>query len=294
MLPDFVKLKDIKPELSSYVRDAYLMLGPDEVPDEKVVHDVRVLLKKSRATMKLLKSQIEEPVFSREYLTYREAGRIMQAWRETSVHRKILRDLRKKHPDVFLHLDNHEKIVELLTKPEIISTPSLETKENIEKIRELLYKSGYRLRFENMNKLDPQLLLKDLENTYITVSECYLTARNASKPANLHEFRKKSKDFLYQLYFFRSLKPKVVKDLEGRLEALSQNLGKFNDLAILIDTLGYKYIPSAESDHSLDELVVIIRNEQDRYLSKMWPEAYRIFCPGQKLVNVLGFKLLVI
>src|SRR5512140_1900037 len=182
MLPDFVKLKDIKPELSTYVREAYLMLSPDEVPDEKVVHDVRVLLKKSRATMKLLKSQIEEQVYSREYLAYREAGRIMQAWRENSVHRKILRDLRKKHPDVFLNLGNHEKIVELVKKPEIISVPSQETKENIEKIRELLYKSGYRLRFENMNKLDPHLLLKDLENMYITVSDCYLTARNASKP----------------------------------------------------------------------------------------------------------------
>lgn len=294
MLPDFVKLKDIKPELSGYVREAYSMLNPEEVPDEKIVHDVRVLLKKSRATMKLLKSQIDDPAFSREYLTFREAGRMMQSWRETSVQRKILRDLRKKHPDVFIHLDDHEKITHLLRKPEIITNQSPETKENIEKIRELLYKSGYRLRFESMNDLDPHLLLKELENTYITVSDCYLTARNASKPANLHEFRKKTKDFLYQLYFFRSLKPKVVKDLERRLEALSQNLGRYNDLAVLIDTIGYKYTSSADSDYSLDELVVIIRNEEDRHLSKVWPEAYRIFCPGQKLVNVLGFKLLVI
>jgi len=44
----------------------------------------------------------------------------------------------------------------------------------------------------------------------------------------------------------------------------------------------------------MDELIIKIREKQDTYLSKVWPVAYKIFCPGQKLVNVLGFKLLVI
>ena len=44
----------------------------------------------------------------------------------------------------------------------------------------------------------------------------------------------------------------------------------------------------------MDELMIIIRNKQDEYLSKIWPVAYKIFCPGQQLLNVLGFKLLVI
>jgi len=37
-----------------------------------------------------------------------------------------------------------------------------------------------------------------------------------------------------------------------------------------------------------------LREAQDRYLAKVWPTAYQIFCPGKKLVNILGFKLLVI
>jgi hypothetical protein len=44
----------------------------------------------------------------------------------------------------------------------------------------------------------------------------------------------------------------------------------------------------------MDELAILIHGEQDRYLSKVWPAAYKIFCPGQKLVNILGFRLLVI
>jgi CHAD domain-containing protein len=109
----------------------------------------------------------------------------------------------------------------------------------------------------------------------------------------LHEFRKRTKDFLYQLFFFRALNPKAIKSLEKRLDDMTQNLGKFNDLSVLVKMLGYKY-NREEPQPGLDELVLLIRKEQDRYLSKVWPAAYKIFSPGQRLTNVLGFKMLVI
>lgn len=143
-----------------------------------------------------------------------------------------------------------------------------------------------------MNNLDPHLLLKELEITFDSVSGSYLRARNYPKSVNVHEFRKITKDFLYQLCFFRSLKPKVIKDLEKRLDNMAQNLGKYNDHSVLIRTLDYKY-PSLENSSAIDELMILIKGEQDRYLSKVWPAAFKIFRPGQKLVNVLGFKVLV-
>jgi CHAD domain-containing protein len=293
MVTDYVKLKEIKPTLSGYIREAQLMLDPVKVPDEKVVHDVRVLMKKSRASIKLLKTQIDEESYNREYSSLREIGRIMQSWRETSVHRKLLRYLKKKYPELFSHLTDNDKINLLLTKPEIKDEPSSEMKGDLEKIIGLLHKSDYRLRFQNMSNLDPILLLKELDVIYNTLSICYLKARNYPKGANVHLFRKKTKDFLYQLFFFRSLNPKVIKELEKRLDTLAQNLGKYNDYSVLIKTLGYKYT-SGESNNALNELAVIIKQEQDKYLSRVWPSAFRILRPGQKLANVLGFKMLVI
>jgi CHAD domain-containing protein len=293
MVTDYVKLKEIKPTLSGYIREAQLMLDPVKVPDEKVVHDVRVLMKKSRASIKLLKTQIDEESYNREYSSLREIGRIMQSWRETSVHRKLLRYLKKKYPELFSHLTDNDKINLLLTKPEIKDEPSSEVKGDLEKIIGLLHKSDYRLRFQNMSNLDPILLLKELDVIYNTLSICYLKARNYPKVANVHLFRKKTKDFLYQLFFFRSLNPKVIKELEKRLDTLAQNLGKYNDYSVLIKTLGYKYT-SGESNNALNELAVIIKQEQDKYLSRVWPSAFRILRPGQKLANVLGFKMLVI
>jgi CHAD domain-containing protein len=144
-----------------------------------------------------------------------------------------------------------------------------------------------------MNLINPQVLLKELEITYNLVSEIYLSCRNNPKPENLHEFRKKAKDFLYQLYIFRPLNSSVIKALEKELDSLTQNLGKFNDINQIIKDLGYNY-KAGNNLPAMDELVIMLRETQDRYLAKVWPTAYPIFCPGKRLVNILGFKLLVI
>jgi CHAD domain-containing protein len=293
MLPDYVRLKEVKPALCGFIREAQFKLDPDEIPDEFIVHDVRVLMKKSRATIRLLKSQMDEASFNLEYSALREVGRIMRTWRETSVHRKLLKYLKKNHPVLFSHLADNEKINQLISKPEILNEPSPEMKKDIEKIIDILHKAAYRWRFRTMNNLDPHLLLKELEITFNCVSGSFLTARNYPKSVNVHEFRKITKDFLYQLYYFRSLNPKVIKGLEKNLDSIAQNLGKYNDHAVLIGTLDYKY-PSTENTSALDELIVLVKEEQDKYLMKVWPVAFRVFRPGRKLVNVIGFKVLVI
>ncbi|MGA1976795.1 MAG: CHAD domain-containing protein [Bacteroidales bacterium] len=290
---DYVKLKEIKPALSGYIRDAQSLLKQSPFPDDKDVHDIRVLMKKSRAVLNLLISQTDEESYTRDYNAFREVGRVTRYWRESSVHRKTLRDLRKDHPDIFTALGENEKLESLIKKPDLKEGTSADSGNELVHIEELLNKAGFRIRFRSMSTLDPRILLTELDKTYHTVTDKYLICRNNQKPENIHTLRKRAKDFLYQLYFFRPLNPGVIKSLEKRLETMTQYLGKFNDLAQLINALEYKY-RGPDGNPALDELIVIIRDEQDKYLSKVWPVAYQIFCPGQKLVNVLGFKLLMI
>jgi len=293
MEPDQVKLKEIKPALSGYIRESLTLLNQSVVPDENTVHDVRVLMKKARSVVRLIAPQMDTEFIGRERQALREVGRIMCSWRDISVLRKALKNLKKRNPDIFLKLADNEKINSLIKKPESSEELPVEEKNNLGQIVEILNKTGYRIRFEPMNKLDPHLLIKSLETTYICVVNNYMICRNNPKAANLHEFRKRTKDLLYQLWFFRPLNPPVVKALEKKLDLLTQNLGKFNDLSQLLKEIGYRYEYTANHP-ALDELAVIIREEQDRYLAKVWPAAHKIFCPGKNLVNLLGFKLLVI
>jgi CHAD domain-containing protein len=293
MVTDTVRLKDIKPVLSGYISDSKAMLNPSSIPGDQEVHDIRVLMKRSRAVIRLLASHLDEESCKREYDTYKEAGRILGTWRDHSVHRKTLKSLKKDNPGLFIPLGENEKIKTLLAKYEPPAEMPAEVKGDIEKINDILSKSAFRMRFYTLDKLDPQVLLKELEKSYKTAADCYLKCRNNSKPELIHELRKKSKDFLYQLYFFRPLNPGVVKSLEKKLNALTQNLGKYNDLTHLLEALEYKY-NNPENVPELNQLAVIIRNRQDEYLSQVWPSAYKIFCPGKQLVPLLGFKLLVI
>ena len=291
MEQDFVKLRQIKPSFAGYIRDAQEMFRTETFPDEDIVHDVRVLMKKARAVLRLISPQLNEEFAAREKISLREVGRIMSSWRDTSVLRKTLKYLRKNNPGIFIKLVDNEIIASLMKKMETIVNP--EELADVEKIRDILNRSCYRIRFEPMNNLDANKLLIGLEVTYNRVVKIYVASRNNLRQKDLHEFRKRSKDFLYQLWFFRPLNPPVIKKLEKDLDSLTRNLGKYHDLAQFVSSIGYDY-KNDHNDPALNELGIIIRNKQDMYLSKVWPIAYKIFCPGQNLTNILGFKLLVI
>jgi CHAD domain-containing protein len=293
MEPDYVKLKEIKPALSGYIRASQALLKRSVLPDEKAIHDVRVLMKKSRALVQLTLSQPDNLYFNRNISDLKEVGTLMCSWRETSVQRKLLKSFRRKYPDIFFQLCENPRLNQLLERNEpVTGSPKMVT-DILERIDDLLNKTSYRVRFQSMKSADPQLLLKELDKSFTLIKDIYLLCRNSPKPALIHKFRKKAKYFLYQLVIFRPLNPSVVKALEKKLDNMTQNLGKFNDLTQIIKALGYTYHEGSNLP-ALDELAVMFREAQDKYLSKVWPAAYQVFCPGQKLVNILGFKLLVI
>lgn len=290
---DYVKLRDIKPALSGNIRSAQLMLKKAPFPDEKAIHDIRVLMKKSRAFLKLVTPQIENGYTDRDFNSLREVGRIMSEWRETSVHRKTLKEFRKDYPDIFSRLEDNLLLRQMIEKQEVKKEGSDKPGAEIDQVVTLLNKTSYRIRFQTMNALDPQSLIRVLDDSYRRVGLIYLKCRNNPTSEGLHKFRKRTKDFLYQLYIFKPLNPSGIKDLEKKLDNMTQNLGKYHDISQIIKILGYEYRKGSNPE-ALDELIIKFRDKQDLYLSKVWPTAYQIFCPGQKLVNVLGFKLLVI
>ena len=289
--PDYIKLKEIKPELAGYISEAQMLLKKSPVPDDASVHDMRVLLKKARSVLKLISPQVDSEYNQKDIPSLKEAAGIMSAWRDSTVYRKTLKELRKDFPQIFSQLQENEKITFLMKKPEPLKEPDPAIVSGIRKIDSLLKKTGYRIRFTKLTT-DPELLLKELEQTYLKVADMFLVCRNKPKEPGLHELRKKTKDFLYQLYFFRPLNSQAVKALEKKLEAMTRNLGKVNDLAQLVKALDYRY-PNDLNAPVLDELVVRIREKQDEYLSKVWPTASKYFCPGKRLVNLLGYKVLI-
>lgn len=273
--------------MTGYITGSLILLSQQPLPDDAAIHDIRVMMKKHRAAIRLARPLLDEAVFNREYHAGRETGRILSSWRETAVLRKTAKALKKDNPGLFLKLWDNEQIQGLLRKPYSSWEEAGVQAKAVSEVTGQLTRAKHRLRFISLKEPDFLALLTELERSYVGAAGAYLKCRNSPKPNLLHEFRKKSKTFMYQLAYFRHLNPSVVKSLEKKLDAMTQNLGRYNDLAQIMDMTGYRYGSAGNSDMA-DELAIVIRDRQDRYLMKVWALAYRLFAPGKKLEDQLG------
>jgi CHAD domain-containing protein len=280
---------DIKASMMQYITGSLELLSQKPIPDDKAIHDVRVMMKQHRAAVRLARPLIDEPVYRREYLAGRETGRMMATWREAAVLRKTVKALKKENPELFMKLWDNEKIQELLRKPFKNWDEAARQAETVKEVSSRLDKARYRVRFLGLSEPDVQLLLGELERHYHAAAASYMTCRKDPGPRLLHEFRKKSKTFMYQLCYFRHLNPSAVKSLEKKLDYMTQNLGKYNDLSQVKALTGCKLGAGGNSE-VIDELAIVIRDKQDTYLMKVWPVAYRIYAPGRKLQDLLGLS----
>jgi CHAD domain-containing protein len=288
MEADLLKIRDIKPQLLSYISEALALIKRAPVPDDEAVHDIRVLMKKCRASLKLLSPMISTELFKKEYLVFRDTGRAFCSSRESAVHRKTLRNLKKENGELFEKLADNEKINQLLgwEEKKLVGEDTGKSEDPATKI---LGSAGFRLRFLSVGKPDPLLLLMQLESSFSAVCSEFVSCRNCPRTQKLHTLRKKLKDLLYQLFFFRPVNPVTVKSIEKQIESLTRNLGAYNDLAQLLLAIGYD--PNDQTrPHEMDELMILIRNRQDYHLSKVWPAAYKIFRPGHTLSDLIGFR----
>jgi len=281
--------KDIKESVMCHITDSLGLLSQQPLPDDTAIHDIRVMMKKHRASIRLARPLLEEAVYSREYLSGRETGRILSSWRETAVLRKTVKALKKEHPELFMKLWDNEQLQSLLRKPYATWEQAGVQAQAVAEVTAQLNRARHRLRFVSLKEPDFRLMLGELERSYRLAAVAYLDSRHNSKPRLLHEFRKKSKTLMYQLCYFRHLNPPAVKSLEKRLDDMTQNLGRYNDLAQIMAMTGYRYGAPENSDVT-DELAVAIKDKQDRCLIKVWPVAYRLFAPGKKLQDLLGIS----
>jgi CHAD domain-containing protein len=287
---DLSNIRDIKASMTDLISGSLQLLGRQPLPDGEAIHDIRVMMKKYRAAVRLVRPLLDDTVYRREYLAGRETGRMISSWRETDVMRKTVRALKKDNPGLFLRLREDEKLRGLLRKPYSTWEEAGVQVKVVTEVAGRLTRANHRLRFISLKVPDLSLLPGEMEKSYRLAAKAYMACRNNPKPPLLHEFRKKAKTLMYQAAYFRHLNPSKVKSLEKKLNGLTQNLGRYNDLSRIMAITGYRF---GDPDNSIeaDELAIVIRNRQDRYLMKVWPVAYRLFTPGRKLYDLLDITL---
>ena len=285
--PD-VSIRAVKPAMTRYLLRSALLLGQQLLPGDEAVHDVRVYMKRLRATLKLVKPCLDERSYRREYDAARNAGLLLADWRDTAVLRSTMKTLKKESPELFDLLSSEPKASGLFAGADLSWEEAAARKKRAAGLAEQMKKAAGRIRFLSLADPDPSLMAGSLEESYREACRAYITCRNRPKPRLIHDFRKKSKTFLYQLRYFRPLNPPAVKSIETKIDRLTEVLGRYNDLGEVIRVTGYVFGEPGNTP-VMDLLWVLVKDMQDRQLLKVWVISRDIFRPGSSLRDLLPF-----
>ncbi len=201
------------------------------------VHGARKDLKKIRAVLRLLRSDLGEKAFRSENRRYRDAGRLLSASRDAEVKVETLRGLERRFGG------------------ELPPAPALAWGEALEADKQAVAAAGegeaaaiaaaieqirvgearipdWRLRRGSWELLEP-----GLDRTYREGREALRALRDDRSAANVHGFRKRAKDLWYELRLLAGAWPALLEPSAEQLHELTELLGSHHDLALLAEDL---------------------------------------------------------
>lgn len=198
------------------------------------VHAVRKEVKKIRAVLRLVREEIGKKTHRKNRDALRELAGRLSAMRDSHVRlnafkglvahfkdrlpakpfseiKRALREQCRAEEEKFLH-GNSLKAVE----------------HDLRQLKRCF--NGLKLESSGWDAIGP-----GLGRSYRRGLEMYATASRNPTSHNLHEWRKKVKDLLYQMQLLCPVSPKKLKPVMDRLETLGDLLGDDHDLVMLME-----------------------------------------------------------
>jgi len=260
--------------LQSVIGSTEAMITARGFPGPDKVHDLRVNMKKCRAILKLLKASPNAGFYCRENSSLRYISALFSSSRENVVLKKTFRQLSKKYPDVFTDVfsDTVCAIAADVHKTKFVETTAAEVTSEA---RELLRRAWYRIGFVSLNDVTRDVLLDGLYDSFIRAERAFILARSTSFAEDLHEFRKRSKDLLYQVRFFSDYNPGHFEEVHNNLDEICSILGKCNDLSVAWNTIKVYRLHIGEklADKAMNTIII----ERSLLAEKVYPMAEKFF-----------------
>jgi CHAD domain-containing protein len=202
--------------------------------DARAIHETRKALKRLRALVGLLREDLGEPRFKREYAILRDAARRLASARDAEVMVETLDALLQRHPRKLAH---RRPLIELRKRlvAERAATAQRTLGDQATRAEVLRELRGLRERARCWGLPDRpgiSMVEHDLRRVYRQGRERKrLLARGKGDARELHEWRKRVKDLRYAAEIL-GLRP-----LAGRAEKLGDSLGEEHDLVVLAGLL---------------------------------------------------------
>lgn len=221
----------------------------DETDFGTAVHEARKAIKRVRALIRLIESELEDKVFTFENQSLRDTARLITKVRSTRAVADAARSMRDLYGDLLaegtfeelmVRLEHRRGVAELeaLEDPRLVGSVvrSLERAYNRysswptdDEAREA-YGIGVRDAFPSISS--------GLASTYGRGRRAMVQAYTSRNASDFHQWRKRVKDFRHQMEFLTPLWPEVVVGMAMTADRLGLVLGEDHDLAELMGLLG--------------------------------------------------------
>jgi CHAD domain-containing protein len=244
----------------------------------EAVHDARKRLKKSRALLRLVRSDMPASRFRGENRALRERGRSMSGARDAdalieTVDRVTERAAGRVSTGAFEAL-RAEFVARAATERE--TEAALE--DHAAGARAL----DARVADWPLEHCDDATLVAGLARTYTRGRDAFRRADRNPSTENLHAWRKRVKDLWYQQRLLRPAWPGMLKSQAAEAKHLSKVLGNDHDLAVLDAAISSRpaHAPAAEAE--VEALLEVIANWRAELLDEARALGRRVYAESPK------------
>jgi CHAD domain-containing protein len=234
-------------------------------PSDADIHDARKALKRSRATLRLVRDALAERVYRAENGTLRDAARPLSAVRDARVLIESLDDLVTRQS-----LEPRESIPfrEALRHERRDLRHKLAREDHaFRRTRAMLRAARDRAAGAKLDSCGWSDLGAGLQRVYAHGRTSLRSARASCTPECLHEWRKQSKYLLHQLQLLEPIAPNAIDKIAQRAHRLSDRLGDDHDLSVLRQK-ALAHNSTFRSRGELDALLDAIEHRQSRLRKK--------------------------
>jgi CHAD domain-containing protein len=222
----------------------------------EAIHESRKSLKRLRALLRVSRDALGDDTYCRENVLFRQAGRQLSSARDSKVLVETLNGLGNRAgdelaPDALTplrsHLESkHERALETIGRNGAVKAVLAELQSARDRT------ARWTLEVEGFDALSP-----GIERIYRRGRKRMRAVASDPSTENLHEWRKRVKDFWHLCQISRPAAPKKLKKLGKDAHHLSDLLGEDHDLAVLRDYVEAhpSSLPSIEVRATLQALI---------------------------------------
>ncbi len=209
---------------------AITCLTDSTLNQDEAIHETRRCLKRVRAILRLVKTELAATIYDRDNVYLRNIGRRLAVLRDAAVMVETLAALKKEFSTQLSHSAWRE------LKKELVAVQRQSVQREKKRMTAVITKlRTARVRVEKwaLDFDDEAVLRKGLQKVYQRGSRARKLALEETTAENFHEWRKHVNHLRHQLQILQSLKIGKVKATLREFKTLAEVLGRKNDLAVL-------------------------------------------------------------